>query len=99
MQRLIDTTPFSIDKLVIPDGTGSYMRGYYYGAKHVLDEMAVAPTVDAVPMDKLCALLAQNADCPPEHSPLQDNCKENCAECWKSVLKEWMEEQDGTDNP
>lgn len=50
MQRLIDTTPFSIDKLVIPDGTGSYMRGYYYGAKHVLDEMAAAPTVDAAPI-------------------------------------------------
>jgi hypothetical protein len=48
-------------------------------------------------LDSLCALLAKNADCPPEHSPVQDHCKENCAECWKSVLKEWMEEQDADD--
>ncbi len=53
-----------------------------------------APTVDAVPLDKLCALLAENADCPPEHSPVQDHCKANCAECWESVLQEWMKEYD-----
>lgn len=51
------------------------------------------PSVSAMPLDKLCALLAKNADCPPEHSPVQDHCKENCAECWKSVLKEWTEEE------
>lgn len=48
---------------------------------------------NAVTLDKLCELLAKNADCPPEHSPVRDHCKENCAECWRSVLEEWMEEQ------
>ena len=57
-------------------------------------DLANRPTVPAVPLDKLCALLAENADCPPEHSPVQDHCKENCAECWESVLKEWIEEYD-----
>ena len=60
-------------------------------------ELWNVPSIPAVPLDKLCALLAKNADCPPEHSPVQDHCKENCAECWKSVLKEWMEEQDALD--
>ena len=51
-----------------------------------------APAVPAVPLDEMCELLATNADCPPEHNPIIDHCKEkNCAECWKTVLKEWME--------
>ena len=51
-----------------------------------------APGVEAVPLDKLCEMFAKNADCPPEHSPVQDHCiQTKCAECWKSVLKEWME--------
>ena len=56
-----------------------------------------APTVPAVPLDKLCALLGKNADCPPEHDRCKGNCAEYCTECWKSVLKEWMEEQDEAD--
>lgn len=52
------------------------------------------PPVPAVPLDQLCETLAKNADCPPEHSPVQDHCiQTKCAECWKSVLKEWMEGQ------
>ena len=62
-----------------------------------LNVFARSNKVEALPMDKLCALLGKNADCPPEHSPVQDHCKENCAECWKSVLKEWTEEQDAAD--
>lgn len=51
------------------------------------------PSIPAVPLDELCELLAKNADCPPEHSPIMDHCIENkCAECWKTVLKEWVEE-------
>ncbi len=56
------------------------------------------PSVPAVPLGKLCELLATNADCPPEHSPIMDHCIENkCAECWKTVLKEWTEGLDAAD--
>ena len=55
-----------------------------------ISDIEHAPTVDAVPLDKLYALLGENADCPPEH----DRCKGNCVECWKSVLEEWMKEYD-----
>ena len=73
----------TIDRLnAIPPGNWSK-------ARYTRDIWNV-PSVPAVPLDKLCALLGENADCPPEH----DRCKGNCAECWKSVLKEWMEEQD-----
>ena len=92
--RMIDTAPFDIKFMDIPGGAEDYKQGYIDGARHVLEEMDEAPTVDAVPLDKFCELLAKNADCPPEHSPVQDHCiQTKCAECWKSVLKEWMEEQ------
>jgi len=52
--RLIDTTPFDIKFMDIPDGTEDYKRGYVDGARHVLEEMDEAPTVDAAPLDKLC---------------------------------------------
>lgn len=63
---------------------------------HIEDLMNGIPSVPAVPLDKLCELFAKNADCPPEHSPVQDHCiQAKCAKCWESVLKEWMEEQNG----
>ncbi len=53
---------------------------------------------DYVPLDKLCEMFAKNADCQPEHSPVQEHCTQTkCAECWKSVLTEWMEEQNAAD--
>lgn len=59
-----------------------------------IDKLNEIPSVPAVPLDKLCEMFAKNADCPPEHSPVIDHCiHTKCAECWKSVLKEWMEEQ------
>ena len=48
--RLIDAEPFDFNKVVIPDGGPNFMRGYGLGAKHVCDEIAAAPTVDAVPI-------------------------------------------------
>jgi len=91
--RLIDTEPFDIKFMDVPAGSEDYKQGYVDGARHVLEEIDEAPTVDAIPLDKLCEMFAKNADCPPEHSPVQDHCiQEKCAECWKSVLKEWMEE-------
>ena len=67
-------------------------KGPAGGARKLIED---APSVPAVPLDKLCEMFAKNADCPPEHSPVQDHCiQTKCAECWKSVLEEWMEEQD-----
>lgn len=49
------------------------------------------PSAPAVPLDKLCEWLADNADCPPGHSTLQSDClKPDCKACWKTVVQEWM---------
>lgn len=87
--RLIDA-----DRLLRPD----MIRMCYHlpngDTAMPIGDIEHAQTVDAVPLDELCELFAKNADCPPEHSPVQDHCiQAKCAECWKSVLKEWMEEQ------
>lgn len=65
--RLIDATPFSFEKVVIPDGGPNFMRGYGLGAKHVCDEIDAAPTIDAVPIKPLCAWLAAYA-APPNYA-------------------------------
>lgn len=67
MGRLIDATPFSFEKVVIPDGTGSFMRGYGLGAKHVCDEIDATPTVEAVPIKAISAWLAGYA-IPPRYA-------------------------------
>lgn len=100
--RLIDATPFSFEKVVIPDGTGSFMRGYGLGAKHVCDEIDAAPTVEAVPLDKLCEWLGNFAN--PCKIGIRcyypDDNDYDCmptVECWRYVLTKWMEGKDGTD--
>lgn len=67
-------------------------KAYGKGIRDAIKDIEAQPSVPAVPLDKLSAILGKNADCPPGHSPVQYQCKESCAECWKSVLKEWMEE-------
>jgi hypothetical protein len=83
--RLIDTTPFDVKFIDIPDGTEDYKQGYIDGARHVLEEMDEAPTVDAVPLDKLCEWLEDNA-------ALTDGVYVSAKE-WKRELTLWMEEQ------
>ena len=61
--------------------------------RYVVKIIQDIPSVNAVPLDKLCEILSDNSDCPPEHSPVRDYCiGKSCAECWKSVLMEWMED-------
>ena len=48
--RLIDTMPFDVESMYIPDGSEDYKQGYIEGALHVLEEMDEAPTIDAVPV-------------------------------------------------
>lgn len=53
-----------------------------------------APTIEAVPLDKLCEWLAVNA------SYIFGGCKNTWkfeARHWKDVLTKWMEEQDAAD--
>ena len=59
------------------------------------------PTIEAVPLDKLCEWLANLFGCPCDFSPIDEemfeHCKEDCVnddiECWKRVLKQFMEGQ------
>lgn len=61
--------------------------------RYVVKIIQDIPSVNVVLLDNLCELLSKNADCPHEHSTIQDNCYiKTCTECWKSVLKEWMED-------
>lgn len=83
--RLIDAEPFDFNKVVIPDGTGSFMRGYGLGAKHVCDEIDAAPTIEAVPLDKLCDWLAEKA-------VFFANDNDRDPEAWKETIKEHVME-------
>lgn len=61
--------------------------------RYVVKIIQDIPSADAVPLDKLCKILGYGSDCPPGHSSTQDNCYiKTCAECWKSVLMEWIED-------
>ena len=68
-------------------GTHSY-DGFHYGV--TAEVVANAPSVPAVPLDKLCEWLAKNASW---YATEIDGDPEE----WKSILTEWMEEQDAAD--
>lgn len=48
--RLIDAEPFDIKFMNVPAGSEDYKQGYIDGARHILEEMDEAQTVDAVPV-------------------------------------------------
>ena len=65
------------------------------------DVINSAPTVPAVPLDKLCEMLCKSN----VNVPCNDDC-EGCEafdgtgdtlNCWKVTLTKWMEEQDAAD--
>lgn len=64
-----------------------------------------APTVEAVPLDKLCECLANSFSDPPCCVLENVRCKMECrgftqmdySECWRYVLTKWMEGLDATD--
>lgn len=65
--------------------------------RYVVGRIGAQPSVPAVPLDKLCEMLAR-ANVPV---PCNDDC-ENCTafdgtgntvNCWKKIMLEWMEEQ------
>ena len=66
----------------------------YYSTQSFRDVMKYRPTIEAVPLDKLCDWLAANA------SYIFGGYKNTWkfeARHWKDVLTKWMEEQDATD--
>ena len=65
------------------------------GARELIED---APSVPAVPLDKLCKWLAVCTDDPPCISLRFYDCGKVCrekkpsdAECWKTVITKWME--------
>lgn len=93
--RLIDAEPFDFNKVVIPDGTASFMRGYGLGAKHVCDKIDAAPTIDAVPIKAISAWLAAYA-APPKYAldkfPESGHCLANTrASAWEHHIRTMVE--------
>ena len=72
---------------------------------NAIDDLKSVPSVPAVPLDKLCEWL--NVHCGRPNYCNDRLCGEcnlddegfEYEPCWKKLLTEWMEEQDGTDNP
>jgi hypothetical protein len=72
---------------------------------NAIDDLKSVPSVPAVPLDKLCEWL--NVHCGRPNYCNDRLCGEcnldgegfEYEPCWKTLLTEWMEEQDGTDNP
>lgn len=70
----------------------------------VREEIRNAPTIPAVPLDKLCEWLAVCTDDPPCISLRGYDCDKVCrekkpsdAECWETVITKWMEGLDAAD--
>lgn len=93
--RLIDAEPFDFNKVIIPDGTGSFMRGYGLGAKHVCDEIDAATTIEAVPIKAVSEWLAAYATPPKyalDHFPESGHCLANTrAAAWEHHIRTMME--------
>lgn len=75
-------------------------ENYGKGWNSCIELIEKAPTVPAVPLEPLCEWLANLFGCPCNFSPIDErmfkHCEEDCVnddiECWKRVLKQWMEE-------
>lgn len=66
-----------------------------------IEKLNSIPTVDAVPLDKLCSMLAKYIGFPCNYSPIDEEMADYCGDqcemddigCWGKVLSKWMEEQ------
>lgn len=89
-----------IDKLELLKAYDAAHKGPAGGARKLIEE---APAVEAVPLDKLCEWL--NVHCGRPNYCNDRLCGEcnldgegfEYEPCWKTLLTEWMEEQDATD--
>lgn len=68
------------------------------GARELIED---APSVSAVPLDKLCEWLDTNCwSCPKCRPVCTDGDDKECKDCWREVLTKWMEgldDHNGTD--
>lgn len=92
--RLIDADALDLDREV-------ELADDWNTAHEIANCVKYAPTVLAVPLDKLCEWLAGNAwhldcsDCDGEHCdcPQLYDDSGSSPEFWKAKLSKWMEEQ------
>ena len=95
--RLIDTDKLKFPNIAIFD---MKLHGATVPMVRLIDLQMLMPTVDAVPLDKLCEWLAGNAwhldcsDCNGEHCdcPQLYDDSGSSPEFWKTKLTKWMEE-------
>ena len=98
--RLIDA-----DRLIRPEILDKYYHLPNGDTAIPIIDIKNAPTVDAVPLDKLCEWLAKYIGFPCNYSPIDEEMADYCGDqcemddigCWEKVLSKWMEEQDATD--
>lgn len=96
--RLIDADKLKFPNIAIFD---MKLHGATVPMVRLIDLQMLMPTVDAVPLDKLCEWLAGNAwhldcsDCDGEYCdcPQLYDDSGSSPEFWKAKLTKWMEEQ------
>ena len=74
-------------------------RGATWAKKRIRERLEKMPTIEAVPLDKLCDWLANSFSDPPCCTLENVRCKMECrgftqmdySECWRYVLTKWME--------
>lgn len=79
----------------------SYSTMMLYEIKYDIDAQ---PTIEAVPLDKLCRMLAKYIGFPCNYSPIDEEMADYCGDqcemddigCWENVLSKWMEGQHET---
>lgn len=81
-------------------------KAYGKGIRDAIKDIEALPSVQAVPLDKLCLLLSDIAGAPCYTQNGEDKCfqligdscnvKWSDKECWKRFLTKWLEEQDDT---
>ena len=76
-----------IDREALGKGETSYTKLTHDELLFAIDD---APTIPAVPLDKLCEWLEVHA-----RTPIYN--MQHTAEWWKEELERWMEEQDAAD--
>lgn len=92
--RLIDTDKLKFPNIAIFD---MKLHGATVPMVRLIDLQMLMPTVDAVPLDKLCGMLSKfvgNPPCPCGYDLKGIGCNPDWTrkDCWKNALITWMEE-------
>ena len=94
-------------KIEIPESCNPEERyGIIYARVEARRNIGELPSVNAVPLDKLCEFLGEAVTTPCSlldiGCPYNEATREDCDSCrareaWKITLSKWMEEQDAAD--